>query len=167
VKGAVVWFTGLPASGKSTLAIEVRRRLVELKVATCVLDGDVVRKLTAPALGYSDQARAAFYGVLAGLAGELAQQGLIVLVPATAHRQMYRERARRLAPRFLEVWVTTGLEECRRRDDKGLYEAARTTPGSLPGVGVPYEPPEHADVLASGGRDTKAVDAIVAWAHAP
>jgi adenylylsulfate kinase len=163
VNGAVVWFTGLPASGKTTLAKEVRQRLVEHAVACCVLDSDVVRQLVAPLLGYSDQARAAFYGVLAGLAGELASQGLVVLVPATAHRRIYRDRARRLAPAFLEVWVTTPLEECQRRDDKGLYAAARSKPGKLPGVGVPYERPQSAAVSASGGRDREAVDAIVAW----
>lgn len=164
--GAVIWFTGLPASGKSTLAKEVRQRLLEHRVACCVLDGDVVRQLIAPVLGYSEQARAAFYGVLAGLAGELAGQGLVVLVPATAHREAYRERARELAPAFLEVWVTTPLEECQRRDDKGLYAAARTKPGKLPGVGAPYEPPRSAAVAASGGQDREAADAIVAWVTA-
>jgi adenylylsulfate kinase len=163
VTGAVIWFTGLPASGKTTLAKEVHQRLLEQGVACCVLDGDIVRQLIAPLLGYSERARTAFYGVLAGLAGELAGQGLVVLVPATAHREAYRERARRLAPAFLEVWVTTPLEECQRRDDKGLYAAARTKPGRLPGVGVPYERPRSAAVAASGGRDRGAADAIVAW----
>ena len=161
--GSVIWFTGLPASGKTTLANEVRERLNERGVACCVLDGDVVRQVTAPVLGYSEQARAAFYGVLAGLAAELAGQGLVVLVPATAHRRAYRERARRLAPAFLEVWVTPPLEECQRRDDKGLYAVARSKPGKLPGVGVPYERPQSAAVAASGGRDREALDAIVAW----
>lgn len=163
MNGAVVWFTGLPASGKTALANEVRQRLLDHTIACCVLDSDVVRQLTAPWLGYSEQARAAFYGVLAGLAGELARQGLVVLVAATAHRRAYRERARRLAPAFLEVWVTTSLEECQRRDDKGLYAAARNKPGTLPGVGVPYERPLSATISASGGRDREAVDAISAW----
>ena len=161
--GAVVWLTGLPASGKSTLATATRGRLLELAAACCVLDSDVVRRLVAPLLGYSDEAREAFYSALAGLAAELASQGLVVLVPATAHRRAYRERARQLAPRFLEVWVTTPLEECERRDDKGLYAAAHRTPGNLPGVGVAYEAPEHAGVLAQGGHDHAAVAAIVEW----
>ena len=79
--------------------------------------------------------------MLARLAAELARQGLIVLVPATAHLLAYREHARRLAPRFLEVWVTTPLEECRRRDPKGLYAGADRLPGHMPGVDLPYEAP--------------------------
>ncbi|HVJ17133.1 MAG TPA: adenylyl-sulfate kinase, partial [Polyangiaceae bacterium] len=145
--GVVVWFTGLPASGKSTLARVVQTRLRERGEPPCVLDGDVMRHLLAPLLGYSDHERDLFYEALAGFAAELASQGLTVLVPATAHRRAYRRRARELAPRFVEVWVTTPLADCRARDDKGLYAAAMAadSPGTLPGVGQPYDAPEHAE----------------------
>jgi len=160
MSGAVVWFTGLPASGKSTLARGVQRRLRDRGELPCLLDGDVVRRLLAPLLGYSDRERHVFYEALAGLAAELAHQGLTVLVPATAHRRAYRQHARELAPYFVEVWVTTSLADCQAHDEKGLYAAAAGSPGTLPGVGQSYEPPEQAEVQAKGGHDGDAVERI-------
>jgi adenylylsulfate kinase len=159
--GAVVWLTGLPSSGKSTLARAVQERLRSQGTSACTLDGDSLRAIIAVTLGYSDDDRRQFYAALARLAAELARQGLVVLVPATAHLREYRQAARQLAPRFIEVWVTTPLAECQRRDPKGLYEAAATTPGFLPGIHVRYEEPEHAEVLANGGEDAGAVERIV------
>lgn len=159
--GTVVWFTGLPASGKTTLSRELHERLRRVGVAACVLDGDVMRGLLSPRLGYSDEERLEFYTTLARLAAELARQGLVVLVPATAHLRAYREHARRLAPLFLEVWVATPLSECQGRDPKGLYATAGTVPGHLPGVDLPYEEPTHADVLASGGEDPVAIERLL------
>lgn len=161
MSGVVVWFTGLPSSGKSTLAREVQRRLRERGVTPCLLDSDVVRGLIAPELGYSQEDRKAFYAALAALSAELARQGLTVLVAATAHRREYRERARELAPAFVEVWVATPLEECRSRDSKGLYAVAASRPGTLPGRDLAYEPPARPDVLANGGRDDRALERVL------
>lgn len=165
--GVVVWFTGLPSSGKSTLARGVRSRLRERGALPCVLDGDVLRQLLSPLLGYSNHERDAYYEALAGLAAELATQGLTVLVAATAHRRAYRRRARQLAPRFIEVWVETPLADCQARDDKGLYAAAAAGTGTLPGVGLPYEVPEHAEVTATGGRDEQATERLLALLESP
>ncbi len=161
--GVVVWFTGLPSSGKSTLAREVQKRLRERGVVACLLDSDALRPILAAHLDYGPASRNSFYEGLAGLAATLAEQGLVVLVAATAHRRDYRRHARALAPRFVEVWVTTGIDECRRRDDKGLYAAALDQPNELPGVGVPYEPPEHPELAAAGGHGTWAVGELLAW----
>jgi adenylylsulfate kinase len=161
MNGCVIWFTGLSASGKTTLALAVQERLRRLGVTACVLDGDEMRALLRPRLGYSDEDREEFYAVLARLAAELSRQGLIVLVPATAHRRAYRKYARDLAPRFAEVWVTTPLAECQRRDPKGLYASAAHEPGRLPGVDLQYEEPLHAEVLSTGGEDMAAVDRLV------
>jgi adenylylsulfate kinase len=163
--GAVVWFTGLPSSGKSTMARTVRGILLVRGVPTCTLDSDVLRPILAPTLGYSDADRGRFYTGLAQLAAELAEQELVVLVPATAHLREYRRTARELAPRFIEVWLATPLAECRRRDAKGLYAAAGAT-GDLPGVHVSYEPPEQAEVSARDGWDSTAVDRIVSMVGA-
>jgi adenylylsulfate kinase len=84
-----------------------------------------------------------------------------VLVAATAHRSVYRERARALAPRFLEVWVTTPVDVCRLRDGKGLYAGEAGVTSALPGVGTAYEEPVHPDIRADGGRDSAAASAIV------
>jgi adenylylsulfate kinase len=126
-----------------------------------VLDGDEMREILG-SRDYSWQGRTSFYEVLAALAALLARQEVIVLVPATAHRREYREHARRVSPRFLEVYVSTPTEECARRDPKGLYARARTDPNvELPGISVVYEPPSSPDVVAEGGHDSRAVDAIL------
>jgi adenylylsulfate kinase len=157
--GAVVWVTGLPSSGKSTFAARLQARLREAGRPSCTLDGDEVRRALVPAPGYTPEARDAFYATLARLAALLATQGLVVLVPATAHRAAYRAEARALAPRFVEVHVAVPAEECRRRDAKGLYAAGLP---DLPGADTAYEPPEAPDVVAAGGHDEGAADQVVA-----
>lgn len=141
--GLVAWFTGLPSSGKSTLAAEVAGELRLRGVDAVVLDSDELRAAMVPPLGYDDASRDGLYATLANLAAVIARQGHVVLVPATAHRRAYREAARALAPLYLEVFVDTPLEECARRDTKGLYAAGTA---QAPGVGVAYEPPVSPDV---------------------
>jgi adenylylsulfate kinase len=160
VNGVVVWFTGLPRAGKSTLAGAVRARLGERGTRAIVLDGDEVRAALVPPPAYDDDGRDRFYGTLGRLAALLARQGLVVLVPATAHRRSYREAARAAAPAFVEVHVAAPVAECETRDPAGLYRSDAR--GALPGVGVAYEPPESPDVLAAGGEDADAAARTVA-----
>jgi adenylylsulfate kinase len=160
--GCVVWLTGRPSSGKSTLARAIFEKLRSRGRTACVLDGDSVRKVLVPAPGYSAEERQAFYATLANLAALLADQGLIVLVPATAHQRGYRERARSLAARFIEVYVDTAPEVATDRDSKGLYAGARAGEvKNLPGADVAYEPPRAADVHARGGKDQSAVEQVL------
>ncbi|MES1174533.1 MAG: adenylyl-sulfate kinase [Myxococcales bacterium] len=132
MSGIVVWFTGLPSSGKSRFAERVRQRLAERGLRCCLLDGDRVRDLLQPKPGYSEQEREDFYVTLGNLAAELAGQGFLVLVPATASKRSYRDHARQRAPEFLEVWLDADTEECRKRDAKGLY--ARFARGEVQGL---------------------------------
>ncbi|MBL8924368.1 MAG: adenylyl-sulfate kinase [Myxococcaceae bacterium] len=159
--GVVVWFTGLPSSGKSTLARATRAALGP--VASVVLDGDEVRASLAPPPGFDDASRNDFYETLARLAATLAKQGLVVLVAATAHRREYRERARALSPRFVEVFVDTPAEECRRRDAKGLYAAQ---PPNLPGIGTAFEAPVR-PALVVHPSDSHAAASVVRLISAP
>lgn len=160
-RGAVVWLTGLPASGKSTLAGRIAAHLQEARIASVVLDSDEVREVLVPPPGHDERGRDAFYQTLGGLAALLAERGLVVVVAATAHRRAWRDHARGRAPRFLEVHVATPLDECRRRDPKGLYARAASLP-DLPGIGVPYEPPLHPDVIARSGDEAPAATAVLA-----
>lgn len=165
---AVVWITGLPSSGKSTLAARLARRLRADGIAAVVLDGDEVRAALVPARGYGAADRDAFYATLANLAALLAAQGLVVIVAATSNLRRYRERARALAPRFVEVFVDVPPDECRRRDTKGLHARAQQgTARDVPGADAPYEPPVAPEVTACGGEDDAALDKLVdlIWGH--
>jgi adenylylsulfate kinase len=163
MSGAVVWVIGLPSSGKSTLAGRIATRLRAAGLQSALLDGDQIRAALDPRPGYDWQARSRFYGTLARLAALLANQGLVAVVAATASRRAFRERARALAPRFVEVFVDVPLEVCAARDTKGLYAAARRGAApDLPGVGSGFERPEHPDVVASGGEDLAAPTAVLA-----
>lgn len=159
--GVVAWFTGLPSSGKTTLARAVKQRLDAGQVSSCLLDSDDIRDALPP-LGYDEAGREAFYAALASLAALLAKQGLVVLAAATAPRRSHRERARAAAPAFVEIYVATPLEESERRDPKGLYRQARAgLIADFPGVQAPYEPPEAAEVVASAGAEERAIDQIL------
>lgn len=161
-EGAVVWVTGLPGAGKTTLASRVAGRLRAAGAACAVLDGDEVRAALERPAGAGEAERDAFYAALARLAALLARQGLVVLVAATANRAAHRERARALAPRYLEVHVATPPAECERRDPKGLYAAARSGRArGLPGLDAAYETPVAPDVVATGGEDDAAVERVV------
>jgi len=165
---AIVWFTGLPSSGKSRLARRVQIQLARACVPCCLLDGDRIRSLLHPQPGYSSAERDDFYLTLGGLALELAQQELVVLVAATANRKQYRDRIRARAPRFIEVWLSATLDECRVRDAKRLYaQFAEGHVRGMPGEDAIYEAPEFAEVTASGGDDDDALLRIVRAVSAP
>lgn len=163
MSGAVVWVTGLPAAGKSTLAARVASRARARGAPCAVLDSDDVRAALERPAGQGPAERDAFYAALAALAALLARQGLVVVVAATASRAAHRARARALAPRFVEVHVATPLETCEARDPRGLYAAARVgRAADVPGVDAAYEPPAHPDVVATGGDDLSAVERTIA-----
>lgn len=161
MSSVIVWMTGLPASGKSTLARAVRTRLLHERVPACILDSDEVRNALYPALGYSAEDRDHFYKMLAHLAALLANQGLVVIVAATANRAHYRDEARTLVQHFVEVLVSASVEECAARDFKGLYAAAKSSKIGLPGLNEVYEMPPQPDVISQGGNDAAALDRIV------
>ncbi len=160
--GAVVFVTGLPASGKSTLARAVAARLAADGRPAALLDGDAVRLALSPRPGYDAAGRAAFYETLGNLALLLAGQGLVAVVAATAHRRAFRDRVRAACPRFVEVFVDTPAEVCATRDPKRLWASARAGEApELPGAGPAYEAPRAPEVIARGGEDAQAVEAVV------
>jgi len=158
VSGVVVWFTGLPASGKTTLARAVQGAVGDRAL---VLDSDELRETLVPAPAYDPAGRDAFYETLARLAALVAGQQRVALVAATANLRRYRARAEELAPAWLEVHVATPAAQCAERDFKGLYSRAARDGIALPGSGAPYEPPLTPDVTAAGGNDGVALREIV------
>ncbi|HKG02382.1 MAG TPA: adenylyl-sulfate kinase [Conexibacter sp.] len=150
-RGATVWFTGLPASGKSTVAAAVEAHLVQNGRAAYRLDGDNLRHGVCGDLGFTAEDRDRNVRRTAEVARLFADAGLIALVsvvsPYAEARTYAREAHERDGLRFIEVYVNTPIEVCEERDPKGLY--ARAKAGQLPGftgVDDPYEPPVAPDV---------------------
>jgi bifunctional enzyme CysN/CysC len=144
-----VWFTGLSGSGKSTIANHLERRLFAEGRHTYLLDGDNVRHGLNRDLGFTEADRAENIRRVAEVARLMVDAGLIVLVSFISPFRSERRFARSLfdADEFIEVFVDTPIEECERRDVKGLYAKARS--GQLPnftGIQSPYEPPETPEV---------------------
>ena len=148
---AVVWLTGLSGSGKSTLARAVERLLFEEGCQTVLLDGDRVRHGLSGDLGFSPEDRTENIRRVAEVARLFYEQGSIALCTFVSPYARDRARARSLVDegRFFEVYVRCDLEECRRRDPKGLYaKAERGEIEGLTGVTAPYEEPERPELIA-------------------
>ena len=148
-KAAVVWFTGLSGSGKSTIASALEKRLFSLGRHTYVLDGDNVRHGLNRDLGFTDADRVENIRRVAEVARLMAEAGLIVLVSFISPFREEREMARTLMNEgeFIEVFVDTPLELCEVRDPKGLYRKARRQEiMNFTGISSPYEPPESPEV---------------------
>lgn len=142
-RGFAVWLTGLPASGKSSVARELVNRLGELRVPVVVLESDSLRKILTPDATYSPEERDRFYRTMAMLGELITRTGVNVIFDATASRVFYRDYARELIPKFMEAYVRCPLEVCMKRDPKGIYTRARGGAATtVPGLQSPYEPPK-------------------------
>jgi adenylyl-sulfate kinase len=151
MRGGTVWFTGLPAAGKSTLARSVERELLAAGVPAYVLDGDNVRHGLSVDLGFSPQDRGENVRRIAHVAVILSDAGVIALVSLISPYATMRDAARRLHEQtglgFVEVWIDTPLDLCERRDPKGLYARARRGElGGMTGIDAPYEVPLAPDL---------------------
>ncbi len=154
-RGFVVWLTGLSGAGKSTIAEALAPELVAAGRRVEVLDGDIVRTHLSRGLGFSREdrdinvARIAFVGHL------LARNGVVVIVSAVSPYRSTRAAARATIGDFVEVHVAPPLEECVRRDTKGLYKKALAGEiQQFTGVSDPYEPPETPEIAL----DTSTID---------
>jgi bifunctional enzyme CysN/CysC len=166
-RGATVWLTGLPASGKSTIAVALERALLERGASAYVLDGDNLRHGLNGNLGFSPEERAENVRRTAEVARLFADSGQLAIVSLVSPYLRDRAAARELHAGdgldFVEVHVSTSLAECERRDPKGLYARARRGELSgMTGIDDPYEPPERPELELEGEATAEAVAAIVA-----
>jgi adenylylsulfate kinase len=155
-KSCLIWFTGLSASGKSTIAHLVEKKLHEQGIRTYVLDGDNVRHGLNADLGFSREDRKENLRRIVEVCKLMVDAGLVVL---TAFISPYREdRAYvkgKLEDDYIEIYVKCSVEECERRDPKGLYKKARSgIIKNYTGVSAPYEEPENPDLVI----DTEVMD---------
>ncbi|MGB3356468.1 MAG: sulfate adenylyltransferase subunit CysN [Mycobacterium sp.] len=155
--GRMIWFTGLSGSGKSSVAMLVEQKLLEKGVPAYVLDGDNLRHGLNADLGFSMADRSENLRRLAHVASILADSGQVVLVPAISPLSEHRELARKVAAEagveFMEVFCDTPLDDCERRDPKGLYAKARA--GEIThftGIDSPYQRPKNPDVRLTPDR---------------
>jgi bifunctional enzyme CysN/CysC len=147
-RACTIWFTGLSGSGKSELANALEKKLVEMGHHTMLLDGDNVRMGLNQNLGFSEEDRVENIRRIAEVAKLMNDAGLIVLTAFISPFVRDRRHAREIiGDGFIEVYVSTPLAECERRDIKGLYAAARA--GSIQnftGISSPYEIPSHPEI---------------------
>jgi adenylylsulfate kinase len=148
--GFVVWFTGLSGAGKTTVANIVEAELEQRGLVVDHLDGDIVRTHLSKGLGFSKEDRDANIHRIAWVSSRVARAGAAVIVSAISPYEEARRHARSLvephAP-FVEVYVATPLDECARRDPKGLYAAAFAGElADFTGVSAPYEEPSNPEV---------------------
>lgn len=167
-KPAVMWLTGLSASGKSSIANLLEKRLHGCGFHTYVLDGDNIRHGLNRDLGFSQQDRAENVRRVAEVARLLVDAGLLVIVSSISPYRADRQEARQLmgAGEFIEVFVDTPFSECARRDPKGIYaRALRGEIKNFTGLDSPYEPPEGPEIrlrtLGCAVRDM--VDVLETW----
>jgi adenylylsulfate kinase len=155
-QGFTLWLTGLPRSGKSTVAGLVAGRLRSLGIDQIeVLDGDIVREGLCKDLGFSRADRTENIRRIAFVSKLLTRNGVAVIVAAISPYREDRELAREEIQSFVEVWAKASVDACADRDYKGLYEKARRGEiKNLTGVNDPYEEPEDADLVLDTENDS-------------
>ncbi len=166
-QGFTLWFTGLSGAGKTTITELIVKELEARGSAIEVLDGDVVRQNLSKGLGFSKEDRDTNIRRVAFVADLLSRNGVPVITAAISPYREIRDEARQLMDgRFIEAYVKASVEECERRDVKGLYAKARAGEiKEFTGVSDPYEPPENPEVVLETEEQTpeESAAAIIAY----
>jgi len=159
--GWVVWIEGLPCAGKTTLARAVGERLRASGRDVEVLDGDEVRRMFSPELGFSRKDREMHARRVSYVARMLSRHGIVALVAMITPYETSRQAARAtVGERFSEVWLKCPVEVCRQRDTKGLYRRDRAAGSSkVTGVDDPFEEPLAPELVVDTSTDPVAVSA--------
>ena len=167
-KGVTLWFTGLPQSGKSTLAIEVEKKLHERGYTTYILDGDNIRHGLNKNLGFSPEDREENIRRIGEVANLFSQAGIMNMTAFISPYRADRKKARDLAEEgeFIEIFCRCSVKVCEKRDQKGLYKKARA--GEIPeftGISAPYEEPENPEITIETDKETieEGVNKIISY----
>lgn len=171
-----VWFTGLPGSGKTAIASRAKALISKKGIDVKILQLDEIRRVLTPDPKYTDEERDIVYLSLGYMAKLLVESGVNVFIDATANRRKYRDAARKMIPRFAEVFVRCPLSVCMEREarrkavfsPKGIYEKSARKGANVPGVNVPYEEPLKPEIVVDTDKmkpdesGRKVADAIIA-----
>ena len=166
--GCAVWFTGLSGAGKTTLAEALAKNLRARGRRVEVLDGDEVRKHLTKGLGFSKEGRDENIRRIGYVANLLARNGVVAIVAVISPYRAIRDEVRALIGDFVEVYMSTPLEVCEKRDTKGLYRKARAGEiKGFTGIDDPYEPPGMAEIVLDSSEMSVAdgIGAILARLH--
>lgn len=153
----LIWFTGLSGSGKSTIANKLELRLHAEGIKTYILDGDNVRNGLNSDLSFAPEDRSENIRRIAETANLMVDAGLVVLAAFVSPYKKDRENIKTIVKdaNFVEIYVNTSIEECERRDVKGLYEKARAGEiNNMTGISSPYESPTHPDIEIRTEKET-------------
>lgn len=167
--GFVLWLTGEPAAGKTTLARALRQQLLAEGIPSVIIDSDELRAVLTPTPTYAESEREWVYGVIGHLARWLSGSGINVLIAATGNRQRYRDDLRHNVTRFAEVHVRSDEATRRNRDWKGLYTQVDSGQiDNVPGIDGIYEPPLAPEATVDTARlaPDEAADSVVAQLRA-
>lgn len=150
-EGFALWLTGIPASGKSSIARELVKQLHARHASVVVLESDEMRRILTPTPTYSEEERSQFYRALALIGTLITHSGINVIFDATANKRAYRDHARQAISKFLEIYVVCPQDICVKRDPKGIYaRAALNLATTVPGIQTAYEPPVSPELMLDG-----------------
>ncbi len=155
MKGFTLWFTGLPCSGKSTLALRVQEILLERGMNVELLDGDEVRQNLCKGLGFSKEDRDTNIRRIGYVCKLLSRNGAVAVAAAISPYRAIRDENRRAIERYVEVYVKAPIAVLAERDVKGMYKKALAGEiKNFTGVSDPYEEPEHPEILIESDKET-------------
>jgi adenylyl-sulfate kinase len=157
MKGVTVWFTGLPCSGKTTLALKLSEELKRRGITSENLDGDVTRKYLSKGLGFSKEDRDENIRRVGFVCSLLTKHGAVTTAAFVSPYRSIRDENRKLIGNFVEVYVKCSLETCMERDVKGMYKKAIAGEiKNFTGVSDPFEEPEHPELVVETDRESEA-----------
>jgi adenylylsulfate kinase len=164
MKVPVIWLTGIPGSGKTTIALELQKYFENKGMPVDILDGDEIRKTLSKDLGLSPEDRKEHNRRVIFVAQILSKNGVTTIVPLISPYRETRAFARSEIPNFVEVWVKASVEECAKRDPKGLYKKAKAGEiKNLTGLQAPYEEPQNPEIVIDTEKYTveESIDLII------
>ncbi len=155
MQAPVIWLTGIPASGKTTIALELKKFYEKKGLAADILDGDEIRKTLSKDLGFSPEDRKEHNRRVIFVAKILAKNGVTTIIPLISPYRETRDYARKEIPEFVEVWIKASVDECKKRDPKGLYKKALAGEiKNLTGLQAPYEEPQNPELVLDTKNQT-------------